>query len=197
MSDITQIAESIPFSSKDINSINAARQQAAAINATINKILGDPPHAARHEHFSWLHLEVDRIEAELIDNPSHANAERLHAAIVRFDQAKQSQERIGGALGIAGQRISQSISGIVQGHLAKVQSRIETEATSRRAELAATRHGLFNNSDESRALEARVQALLADLASVRTEAAQDPLGWVMREGLMDHEPEQAGDEQAA
>ena len=71
------------------------------------------------------------------------------------------------------------------------------EADTRRAELAATRHGLFNTSSESRQLEARVQALLADLASVRTEAATDPLGWLTREGLMDGEPVQADTEHAA
>ena len=197
MSDITSIAESIGFSAKDIKAITAARAQAAAINQTISKILADPIHAPSHSYFSWLHHEVDRLEKVLIDWPTHENAERLHSAIVRFDQAKQSQERIGAALGIAAQKVSQSVAGIVAGHLDKAQSRIETEATSRRAELAATRHGLFNNSDESRALESRVQALIHELNSERTEAMRDPLGWLERHGLaLDDQPEQADTEAA-
>ena len=195
--DILQICESIALAPKDIKLINTARQQAAAINETINKILADPPHAARHEHFSWLHHEVDRIEQVLIDWPSHENAERLHAAIVRFNSAKDTQQRIGGALGIAAQKVSQSLGAVVAGHLDKCRQRIETEANTRRAELAATRHGLFNTSDESRQLEARVTALLADLASERQEAEQDPLAWLERHGLaMDGQPEQADTEAA-
>ena len=196
MSDITSIAESIGFSAKDIKAINAARVQAAAINETIGKVLADPPHAARHEDFSWLHLEVDRMEQLLIAWPSHENAEKLHAAIVRFNSAKDTQNRVGGALGIAAQKVSQSLGAVVAGLLDKVGQRIESEATSRRAELAATRHGLFNTSDESRQLEARVQALLDALTAERAEAAKCPLSWLDRAGLC-MEPEQAGDEQAA
>jgi hypothetical protein len=194
--DILQICESIGFTPKDRKAIDAARRQAEDINATTDKILADPSHCARYEHFSWLHREIDRLEQVLIDEPTYMHAEIFHAAIVRLAEAKQSQERIGAALNIAGQRISQSLAAIVQAHLDKVQSRIETEANSRRGELAATRHGLFNNSDERRALESRVAQLLADLGNVRTEAAQDPLEWLMREGLMDHEPEQADTEAA-
>ena len=67
MSDIISIAEQIGFTPKDIKAITAARAQATEINQTINKVLADPPHAARHEHFSWLHHEVDRLEQVLID----------------------------------------------------------------------------------------------------------------------------------
>lgn len=181
--DILNVIESLSFTPKDQKLIDTARAQATEINQTINKILADPPHAARHEHFSWLHLEVDRLEQVLIDQPTHMHAEIFHAAIIRLEEAKQSQERIGAALNIAGQRISQSISGIVQGHLDKVGQRIETEANSRRNELAATRHGLFNTSNESRQLEARVQALFDALTAERTEAMRDPLSWLERHGL--------------
>jgi hypothetical protein len=194
--DIQNICESIAFTPKDIKAINAARQQAEDINAVIGKCLGDPAHAPLHEFFSWLHLEVDTCEAELVETPTHENAEKLHAAIVRFDQAKQSQERICGALNTAGQRISQSLAGIVQAHLDKVQLRIESEADLRRAELKPSNHALFSNADEKRQLEARVQALLAELATERTEALQDPLGWIERNGLAMDEPVQADTEAA-
>ena len=193
--DIISIAESVPFSSKDINSINAARQQAAEINETINKILADPSHAPSESYFSWLHHEVDRVEKLLIDWPSHENAERLHSALIRFDTAKDTQNRVSSALGIALSKVSQSVAGIVQGHLDKCRERIEAEATSRRAELAATRHGLFNNSDESRALEARVQGLINALNSEREEAAKCALSWLDRAGLC-MEPPQADTEAA-
>ena len=183
MNDIIQICEQIAFAPKDRKAIDSARLKAAEINATIGKVLGDSPNAPYDTPYSWLHCEIDRLEQVLIDQPSHMHAEIFHAAIIRLEEAKQSQERIGAALGIAAQKVSQSVAGIVAGLLDKVQSRIETEATSRRAELAATRHGLFNNSDESRALENRVAQLIANLASERQEAAQDPLGWLERHGL--------------
>ena len=193
---ITQLAESIPFSSRDRQQIDKARKQTQEVNQTIDRILADPSHAPSESYFCWLHREVDRVEQVLIDQPSHVNAELFHYALTRFDEAKVTQDRIGSALGIALANVSQSISGIVQAHLDKVQSRIETEADTRRAELATSNHQLFSNHAEKAALENRVAQLLSDLANVRTEAAQDPLGWVMREGLMDHEPEQAGTEAA-
>ena len=195
--DILQICESIGFAPKDRKAIDAARAQAADINATIGKVLADSTHAPYDAAYSWLHCEVDRLEQVVIDWPSHENAERLHSAIVRFNSAKDTQNRIGGALGIAAQKVSQSVAGIVQAHLDKCRERIEKEAGLRRAELAATRHSLFNNSDESRALESRVQALLDALAAERTEAASCPLAWLERHGLaMDSEPEQADTEAA-
>ena len=197
MSDILQICEQIAFAPKDIKSIAAARQQAAEIHGTINKVLADPPHAARHEHFSWLHLEVDRIEAELIDSPSHANAERLHSAIVRFDQAKDTQNRIGGALGIAAQKVSQSVAGIVNSLFDQVRKTIIAEADKRRAELATSNHALFSNAPEKAALEAQVQGLINALNAEREEAASCPLSWLERHGLaMDGQPEQADTEAA-
>ncbi len=193
--DILQICESTAFTAKDIKAIAAARAQAAEINETINKVLGDSPHAPYDTPFSWLHCEVDRLEQVVTDWPSHENAERLHAAIIRLEEAKLSQNRVGSALGIALGKVSQSVAGIVQGHLDKVQSRIETEATSRRAELAATRHGLFNTSDESRQLQARVQALLDALTAERTEAASCPLSWLDQHGLaLDDQPAQGASE---
>ena len=195
--DILQIAESIGFTPKDRKAIDTARAQAAAINETINKIVADPPHAARHEHFSWLHLEVDRIEAELIDNPSHQNAERLHSAIARLDQAKQSQERIGAALNIAGQRVSQSLGDIVSKHLDKCQERIDKEGAAKLAEIKASNHALFGTAEEQRSVTAKIAGLLADLASERQEASTDPLGWIERNGLaLDGQPEQADTEAA-
>ena len=195
--DILQIAESIAWSAKDRREIDSARLKAADINGVIGKCLADPAHAPRWEDFSFLHRAIDAIETELIDNPSHENAERLHAAIVRFDQAKVTQQRIGAALGIALSKVSQSVAGIVAGHLDKVEQRIQKEADLRRAELKPSNHALFSNADEKRALEARVAQLLSDLASVRTEAWQDPLGWIERNGLaMDSQPEQADTEAA-
>jgi hypothetical protein len=181
--EISQIAESIPFTTKDLKTINAARKQTADIASTTDKILADPSHCARYEHFSWLHREVDRFEQILIDEPSYTHAETFHAAILRLEEAKITQGRIGAALGLALQKVSQSVAAVVAGHLDKVGQRIETEASTRRGELATSKHGLFNNSDERRALESRVAQLLADLASERTEAAQDPLGWLTRNGL--------------
>ena len=195
--DILQICESIAFAPKDIKSIAAARAQAAEINATIGKVLADPIHAPSHSYFSWLHHEVDRMERLLIDWPSHENAERLHSAIVRFDQAKDTQNRIGAALGIALSKASQSVAGIVAGHLDKVEQRIQKEADLRRAELKPSNHALFSNADEKRALEARVTALLADLANERAEAASCPLSWLERHGLaLGDQPEHADTEAA-
>jgi len=181
--EIIQLAETIPFSSKDRQTIDKARVQTEEINQTIDRILADPAHAPSEGYFCWLHREVDRLEQVLIDQPSHVNAELLHYALTRFDEAKGTQDRIGAALGIALGNVSQSISGIVQAHLDRVQAHIESEADTRRAELATSKHGLFNNSDERRALESRVAQLLANLASERTEAAQDPLSWLDRNGL--------------
>lgn len=197
MNDIISIAESIGFTPKDRKAIDAARQETAEINQTINKVLYDPSHAPSESYFGWLHLEVDRLEQVVIDNPSHENAERLHAAIVRFNSAKDTQQRIGGALGIAAQKVSQSVVGTVQGHLGKVEQRIQKEADLRRAELKPSNHALFSNADEKRALEARVATLLADLANERTEASTDPLGWIERNGLaLDDQPVQADTEAA-
>ena len=192
--DILQICESIAFAPKDIKAITAARAQAADISATIGKILADSTHAPYDTPYSWLHCEVDRLEQVLIDQPTHMHAEIFHAAIIRLEEAKVTQNRIGGALGIALAKASQSVAGIVAGLLDKVQSRIETEATSRRAELATSNHALFSNADEKRQLEARVQALIHELNSERTEAMRDPLAWLERHGLaMDGQPEQADD----
>ena len=195
--DIIQICEQIAFAPKDRKAIDLARLKAAEINATIGKVLGDSPNAPYDTPYSWLHCEIDRLEQVLIDQPTHMHAEIFHAAIIRLEEAKQSQGRIGGALNIAGQRISQSLAGIVAGHLDKVEQRIQKEADLRRAELKPSNHALFSNADEKRALEARVTQLLSDLASVRTEAGQDPLGWIERNGLaMDSQPEQADTEAA-
>jgi len=181
--EISQIAESTPFSAKDLKTINAARKQTADINSTIDKILADPSHCARYEHFSWLHREIDRLEQVLIADPSHMHAEILHAAIVRLEEAKITQSRIGAALGIALGNASQSISGIVAGHLDKVEQRIQKEAELRRAELKPSNHALFSNEEEKRTLEARVTALIAELNSERAVAATDPLGYLDRNGL--------------
>ena len=192
--DITQICESIEWSAKDRREIDKARKQAEDINAIIGKILADSTHAPYDTPYSWLHCEVDRLEQVLIDQPTHMHAEIFHAAIIRLEEAKVTQNRIGGALGIALAKASQSVAGIVAGLLDKVQSRIETEATSRRAELATSNHALFSNADEKRQLEARVQALIHELNSERTEAMRDPLAWLERHGLaMDGQPEQADD----
>lgn len=195
MSDILQIAESVPFSSKDIKAITAARAQATEINSTIGKVLADSVHAPYDVAYSWLHHEVDRLEQVVADWPSHENAEKLHAAIIRLEEAKITQSRVSGALGIAAQKVSQSVAGIVAGHLDKVQSRIETEATSRRAELATSNHQLFSNHAEKAALEAQVQGLINALNAEREEAAKCPLSWLDRAGLC-MEPPQADTEAA-
>jgi hypothetical protein len=197
MSDILNIIESIGFSPKDKREIDKARKQAGDINAVIGKCLGDPPHAPRHEFFSWLHLEVDRCEAELVENPTHESAEKFHAAVMRFKQAEQSQERIGAALNAAGQRVSQSLAGIVLAHLDKVQSRIDREGAAKLAEIKASNHALFGTAEEQRSVTAKITGLLADLEAERATAASDPLSWLDRNGLaLDGEPVQA-DEHAA
>ena len=181
--DIQLIAESVPFSSKDKQQIDKARVQTQEINQTIDRILADPAHAPSHKYFCWLHNEVDRIEAELIDNPSYENAERFHAAIVRFNQAKDTQQRVGGALQLALQRVSQSLTDIVNSLLDATRKKIIAEADKRRAELATSNRALFSNEDEKRTLEARVQVLIHELNSERTEAMRDPLSWLDRAGL--------------
>ena len=195
MSDIISIAEQIGFTPKDIKAITAARAQATEINQTINKVLADPPHAARHEHFSWLHHEVDRLEQVLIDWPTRENAERLHSAIVRFNQAKDTQQRIGGALGIALAKVSQSVAGIVNSLFDQVRKTIIAEADKRRAELAGSNHALFSNAPEKAALESQVQALINALNAEREEAAKCPLSWLDRAGLC-MEPSQTDTEAA-
>jgi hypothetical protein len=183
MNQITTIAETIPFKPADLKQINKARAEAAAINAVIGKCLGDPPHAPRHEFFSWLHLQVDRCEAELVENPTHESAEKFHAAVMRFKQAEQSQERIGGALQLALQKVSQTLSGIVNSLLDATRKKIIAEADKRRAELATSNHALFSNEEEKRTLEARVQSLIHELNAQREEAGKCPLSWLDRHGL--------------
>jgi len=196
--DILQICESIALSAKDRREIDSARLKAADINSVIGKCLGDPAHAPRHEYFSWLHLEVDRCEAELVENPTHENAEKMHAAMMRFEQAKLSQERIGGALSVAAQKVSQSVAGIANNLLDQVRKTILVEADKRRAELATSNHSLFSNAPEKTALEARVQALIHALNAERGEMVRCPLGWLDRHGLaLDDQTVPDSDEQAA
>ena len=195
---VSRLAESIAFSPKALQQINLARVQTEEINRTIDRILADPAHAPSESYFCWLHREVDRLEQALIDKPSHVNAETFHAALMRFSEAKITSERIGNALTIALESVSQSLGPVVADHLETVRQTIVSEADKSRAEIAKARHGLFNNSDERRALESRVAALVAELATERTEALRDPLSWLDRNGLamMDDKPEQADTEAA-
>ncbi len=181
--DILQICESTAFTAKDIKAIAAARAQAAEINETINKVLADSPHAPYDVAYSWLHCEIDRLEQVLIDQPTHMRAEIFHAAIIRLEEAKLSQNRVGGALGIALAKVSQSVADIVNSLLDQVRKTIISEADKRRAELATSNHALFSNAPEKAALEARVQALIHGLNTEREEAAKCPLGWLDRAGL--------------
>ncbi len=183
MSEITKIAETITFKPADLKAITAARKSTEGINQTITRILYDKPHAARAEHFSWLHHHADQLEAVMIDNPTSENAEAFHAALVRFDQAKGTAQRIGESLAIALQKVSQSIAPIVSSLLDQVHVVITEAGAKRAAEIAVNDNALFSNADEKRTLESKISKLLAELEATRKEAASDPLGFLEREGL--------------
>jgi hypothetical protein len=190
------LAESIAFSAKALQQINLAQSKAAGIQSVMRKTRAETSHAYHSHEWSFLHHECDRLEQILISEPSLVHAETFHAALIRFNEAKLTAERIGNALTAALESVSQSLGPVVADHLETVRQTIVSEADKSRAEIAKARHGLFNTSDESRALESRVAALLAELASERAEAATDPLGWLERNGLAMDGPEQAGTEAA-
>jgi len=183
MKDIIQLCEQITFKPADLKAISAARKSTEAINQTITRILYDRPHAARAEHFSWLHHNADAMEAVMIDNPTHENAEAFHAALVRFDQAKGTAQRIGESLAIALQKVSQLIAPIVSSLLDQVQATITEAGEKRDAELSVSDNSLFSNDSERQAVQSKIAKLLAQLAATRKEAASDPLGFLEREGL--------------
>lgn len=183
MSEITTICETIAIKPADLKAINAARKSTEGINQTITRILYDKPHAARAEHFSWLHHNADAMEAVMIDNPTHENAEAFHAALVRFDQAKGTAQRIGESLAIALQKVSQSIAPIVSSLLDQVQATITEAGEKRAAELSVSDNSLFSNDSERQAVQSKIAKLLAELEATRKEAASDPLGFLEREGL--------------
>ena len=195
MSDIIRITEQIPISPKDKREIDKARKQAESINSVIDKTRAEGNHAYHGHEWNWLHHEADRLEQILIAEPSHMNAEIFHAALIRYQESKITGERIGGALGVAWQRVSQSLAGIVNGLLDAVRKKIISEADVRRAELATSNHQLFSNHAEKAALEAQVQGLINALNAEREEAAKCPLSWLDRAGLC-MEPPQADTEAA-
>jgi len=193
---VSRLAESIAFTPKALQQVNLARSKAAGIRAVMHKTRAEANHAYHSHEWSFLHHECDRLEQVLVNEPSLVHAETFHAALIRFQEAKITSERIGNALTAALESVSQSLGPVVADHLETVRQTIVSEADKSRAEIAKARHGLFNNSDESRALESRVAALLAELATERAEALQDPLGWIERNGLAMDGPEQAGTEAA-
>jgi hypothetical protein len=197
MSDIQNIIESIGFSTKDKREIDKARKQAESINSVIDKTRAEGNHAYHGHEWNWLHHEADRLEQVLVNEPTHMNAEVFHAALIRYQEGKITGERIGAALGVAWQRVSQSLADIVNGLLDATRKKIIAEADKRRADLATSNHALFSNEEEKRTLEARVQSLILELNAERTEALRDPLSWLERAGLALDEPAQAGDEAAA
>ena len=169
MSEITRIAETIAFKPVDLKTISAARKSTEGINQTITRILYDKPHAARAEHFSWLHHNADRLEAVMIDNPTSENAEAFHAALVRFDQAKGTAQRIGESLAIALQKVSQSLAPIVSSLLDQVHVVITEAGAKRAAELAVTDNALFSNFEEKKSVESKIAKLLAELQATHVE----------------------------
>ena len=198
MNDVIRITEQIPISPKDRRKIHEARKQAESINSVIDKTRAEGNHAYHGHEWNWLHHEADRLEQVLVGEPTHMNAEVFHAALIRYQESKLTGERIGGALGVAWQRVSQSLAGIVNDLLDAVRKKIIAEADKRRAELATSNHALFSNEAEKRTLEARVQALIHELNSERTEAMRDPLSWLERHGLaMDDITAAQADEHAA
>lgn len=193
---VSRLAESIAFSPKALEQIDKARAKAAGIQSVMHKTRAEANHAYHSHEWSFLHHECDRLEQILVNEPTLVHAETFHAALIRFNESKLTAERIGNALTIALETVSQSLGLIVADHLETVRKTIASEADASRAEIAKARHGLFNNSDESRALETRVAALLSELANERAEALQDPLGWIERNGLAIDGPEQTSTEAA-
>jgi uncharacterized protein GlcG (DUF336 family) len=134
----------------------------------------------RHGRTSKLHLLADAAERAFVENPTHENAEALHAAIVRAETAVQSFPRIDGVIHHHLREASKKAFPACAEIIDQAASELDKQHKGAKASLAknSTVFADVASIDRQHALA------VDELAGERSAAEADPLGWLRSKGFL-------------
>lgn len=178
---VDSFLEAVKFTPAEIKAITTTRKALEDINQLIVEAQGD--NIAIYNSRSWLHDQVDIAYEKLAAEPSKENADALHAAKVRLDQASITSRLIGEALAIALAAESKKLAPITKRIVAAAQAAFEDAAGNHRAKLAETAScGMFGG-DELCLHDQRLPRFRTEFGHEKEFAERDPAGWLDSRGL--------------
>ena len=134
--------------------------------------------------YSRLQAAADAAEREAMSDPTPANVERLHLAVVRASQATVSFDRINPALNAAIRREIDSLAPLADRLLDSTAAALETEGKKRLAEIVHA-DAVFGEGGDGTEFSRRLTATKANLSDERTQVntAGAALSWLCRHGF--------------
>ena len=178
--DLTALIRRQKLSTADRATLRATCERIAR---SLDLIAATRPSA--NGHYSRLQAAADAAEREAMSDPTSANVERLHLAVVRASQATVSFDRINPALNAAIRREIDSLTGLANRLLDGTAAALETEGKKRLAEIVHA-DATFGEAGDGTEFERRLDATRANLSDERTQVntAGAALSWLCRHGFI-------------
>jgi hypothetical protein len=134
--------------------------------------------------YSRLQAAADVAEREVMDDPTPANVERLHVAVVRASQATTTFDRINVALNAAIRREIDGLAGLANKVLDATAKALDDEGQKRLREIAQA-DSTFGEAGDGAEFSRRLDATRVNLSDERREVNQAgaALNWLCRHGF--------------
>ena len=135
-------------------------------------------------HYSRLQADADSAEREVMADPTPANVERLHLAVVRASQAAVSFPRINAAMNAAIRREIDNLAPLANRLLDSTAKALDDEGSKRMKEIVQA-DSVFGEAGDSTEFSRRLDATKANLADERRSVNQAgaALDWLCRHGF--------------
>jgi hypothetical protein len=174
--DVSSLIRRQKLSGADKTALTSACRRIAK---SLDLIESSRPNAAGH--YSRLQAAADVAEREAAGNPTVANVERLHLAVVRVSQAAVSFPRINPALNAAIRREIDGLAPLANRLLDSTAAALETEGKKRLAEIAQA-DSTFGEAGDSTEFSRRLDATRVNLSDERQAVNQAgaALAWLCR-----------------
>jgi hypothetical protein len=178
---VDSFLEAVKFSPAEKKAIDGTRKALDAINTLIIQAQGD--NIAIYNSRCWLHDQYDLAYDRLASSPTKENADGLHFAKLRYEQAAISSGAIGEALAIALTAESLKIQSIALRAVGEAKLAFETAAAKHRALLVESASCGTFGGEELRLHDERIPRFLVEFGHEKEFAERDPAGWLDSRGL--------------
>lgn len=177
--DVTSLIRRQKLSAADRATLRATCQRIAK---SLDLVAATRP--SSNGHYSRLQADADSAEREVMTDPTPANVEKLHLAVVRVSQAATSFPRINVAMNAAIRREIDSLTGLANRLLDGTAAALETEGRKRLAEIVHA-DATFGEGGDGTEFSRRLDATKANLADERraVNAGGAALDWLCRHGF--------------
>ena len=174
--DVTSLIRRQKLSGSDKTTLRATCERIAR---SLDLIEASRP--SKTGFYSRLQAAADLAEREAIDDPTPANVEKLHLAVVRASQATVSFDRINPALNAAIRREIDSLAGLANRLLDSTAKSLDDEGVKRLREITQA-DAVFGEGGDGTEFSRRLDATRANLSDERTQVntAGAALAWLCR-----------------